>query len=90
MSINIVEAFATKNKCYQAATPLTPRGIMLHSIGVPQPVYAKILISIARMGNPYVSMLLSRETALCIRHCHGLYKRGTVAGVPTERTSVWK
>ncbi len=37
MSINIVEAFATKNKCYQAATPLTPRGIMLHSIGVPQP-----------------------------------------------------
>lgn len=36
MSINIVEAFATKNKCYQAATPLTPQGIMLHSIGVPQ------------------------------------------------------
>ena len=37
MSINIVEAFATKNKCYQMATPLTPQGIMLHSIGVPQP-----------------------------------------------------
>lgn len=32
-----VEAFATKNKCYQAGAPLTPRGIMLHSIGVPQP-----------------------------------------------------
>lgn len=37
MSINIVEAFATKNKCYQTATPLTPHGIMLHSIGTPQP-----------------------------------------------------
>ena len=37
MSINIVEAFATKNKCYRMATPLTPQGIMLHSIGVPQP-----------------------------------------------------
>lgn len=37
MSINIVEAFATKNKCYQIGTPLKPRGIMLHSIGVPQP-----------------------------------------------------
>lgn len=33
---NIIESFATKNKCYQAATPLYPRGIMLHSIGVPQ------------------------------------------------------
>ena len=37
MSINIVEAFATKNKCYQVAAPLMPQGIMLHSIGVPQP-----------------------------------------------------
>lgn len=37
MSINIVGAFATKNKCYQIGTPLKPRGIMLHSIGVPQP-----------------------------------------------------
>lgn len=37
MSINIVQAFATKNKCYQAGAPLTPRGIMLHSIGCPQP-----------------------------------------------------
>ena len=37
MSINIVEAFATKNKCCRMAMPLTPQGIMLHSIGVPQP-----------------------------------------------------
>ena len=35
--MNLIEAFATNNKCYQVATPLTPRGIMLHSIGVPQP-----------------------------------------------------
>ena len=35
--MQIIEAFATKNKCYQAATPLTPRGIMLHSVGTPQP-----------------------------------------------------
>ena len=37
MSINIIEAFATANKCYQVAIPLYPQGIMLHSIGVPQP-----------------------------------------------------
>ena len=35
--MQIIQAFAAKNKCYQAATPLTPRGIMLHSIGCPQP-----------------------------------------------------
>ena len=36
MSINIVEAFATKNKCYQAGEAIYPQGLMLHSIGVPQ------------------------------------------------------
>lgn len=35
--MKIVQAYATKNRCYQGATPLTSRGIMLHSIGVPQP-----------------------------------------------------
>ena len=35
--MNIIEAFATKNKCYQIGTPLKPQGIMLHSIGCPQP-----------------------------------------------------
>lgn len=37
MNITIVEAFTTKNKCYQIGTPFKPRGIMLHSIGCPQP-----------------------------------------------------
>lgn len=37
MSIDIVEAVVTANKCYQAAIPLHPQGIMLHSIGCPQP-----------------------------------------------------
>ena len=36
MTINIVRAFAVKNKCYQAGAALVPRGIMLHSIGTPQ------------------------------------------------------
>ena len=36
MSIEIIEAFAAKNKCYQAGAALVPRGIMLHSIGTPQ------------------------------------------------------
>lgn len=35
--MQIIQAFAVKNKCYQAGAPLYPQGIMLHSIGVPQP-----------------------------------------------------
>ena len=35
--MEIVQAYATKNRCYQIGTPLKPQGIMLHSIGVPQP-----------------------------------------------------
>lgn len=35
--MQITERFAVKNKCYQAGAPLTPRGIMLHSVGTPQP-----------------------------------------------------
>lgn len=35
--MQIIQAFVTQNKCYQAGAPLTPRGIMLHSVGTPQP-----------------------------------------------------
>ena len=31
--MQIIPAFVTQNKCYQAGAPLTPRGIMLHSVG---------------------------------------------------------
>lgn len=37
MSINIVESIVTANKCYQVGAPLRPQGLMLHSIGCPQP-----------------------------------------------------
>lgn len=47
--MDIVEAFATKNKCYQVGAPLTPQGIMLHSIGTPQPNAAVM----ARSYNQY-------------------------------------
>ena len=47
--MDIIEAFATKNKCYQVGAPLTPQGIMLHSIGTPQPNAAVM----ARSYNQY-------------------------------------
>ena len=47
--MQITEEFAVKNKCYQAGAPLTPRGIMLHSVGTPQPSAAVF----ARSFNQY-------------------------------------
>ena len=47
--MEIIEAFAVKNKCYQAGAPLHPRGLMLHSIGCPQPNAAVL----ARYYNQY-------------------------------------
>lgn len=40
--MEIIEAFAVKNKCYQASAALVPRGLMLHSIGTPQPSAAAL------------------------------------------------
>lgn len=36
-NMNIISAIATKNKCYQQGITITPKGLMLHSIGVAQP-----------------------------------------------------
>ena len=47
--MQITERFAVKNKCYQVGAPLTPRGIMLHSVGTPQPSAAVF----ARSFNQY-------------------------------------
>lgn len=47
--MEIIEAYATQNKCYQIGAPLKPRGIMLHSIGCPQPNAAVL----ARYYNQY-------------------------------------
>ena len=47
--MQIIQAFVTQNKCYQAGAPLTPRGIMLHSVGTPQPSAAVF----ARSFNQY-------------------------------------
>ncbi len=37
MKIKIVENLAEKNPCYKAGVKITPKGCMLHSVGVPQP-----------------------------------------------------
>lgn len=40
--MQIIEALATNNKCYQVGALLRPQGLMLHSIGTPQPSAAAL------------------------------------------------
>ena len=40
--MHIIEVFTTGNKCYQVGAPLRPQGLMLHSIGTPQPSAAML------------------------------------------------
>lgn len=47
--MEIIQAYATKNRCYQIVSPLKPRGIMLHSVGCAQPSAAVM----ARSYNQY-------------------------------------
>ena len=47
--MNIIEAFAEKNRCYQIGAALYPQGIMLHSVGCAQPSAAVF----ARSFNQY-------------------------------------
>ena len=47
--MEIIQAYATKNRCYQIGSPLKPRGIMLHSVGCAQPSAAVF----ARSFNQY-------------------------------------
>lgn len=37
MELDLTQQFLTKNDCYKAARPLTPKGVMVHSTGVAQP-----------------------------------------------------
>lgn len=37
MKITIIKKLATKNPCYTSKRHFTPKGIMLHSVGTPQP-----------------------------------------------------
>ena len=36
MNMEIIEAYVTRNKCFQVGEAVYPRGLMLHSIGTPQ------------------------------------------------------
>ena len=45
MGMKLVESLLTKNPCYTAGRKITVKGLMLHSVGCPQPVASVFLNS---------------------------------------------
>ena len=66
--MEILETICTGNRRYRAAEPLTPRGVVLHSIGTPQPSARVLQAYWNRDAGPYVThyVLDDREILHCM------------------------
>lgn len=65
--MNIIESYCTNNSRYKAAQIFSPQGIVLHSIGTPQPK-ARVLYNYwQNNGSPYVVHYMVDDTE--ILHC---------------------
>lgn len=94
--MRLVESFLTKNPCYTAGRKITVKGLMLHSVGCPQPRHRSFLIlGIALLLEVHVCMVsLMGMMERCIRRCPGTTGVGTVAlevrEVEIIRILVWR
>lgn len=66
--MEILETLCTGNRRYRAAEPLTPRGVILHSIGTPQPRARVLQAYWNRDASPYLThyVLDDREILHCM------------------------
>ena len=71
--MRLVESFLTKNPCYTAGRKITVKGLMLHSVGCPQPRAQVFLDSWnhTSFGSACVHGFIDGMMERCIRHCHG-------------------
>ena len=65
--VNITKAYVTKNTRYKKAEIIKPQGIVLHSIGCPQPKASVLLNSWANNSSQYVTHYVLDDTV--IYHC---------------------
>ena len=65
--MTVTEAICTGNRRYRAAEPLQPQGVVLHSIGTPQPDAAVLREFWQRDGGPYVTHYVLDDAK--ILHC---------------------
>lgn len=65
--MNITEAYCTNNSRYKAAQIFSPQGVVLHSIGTPQPKARALYNYWQNNGSPYVVHYMVDDTE--ILHC---------------------
>lgn len=67
MSLNIIEAPATKNPCYQKATPMTAKGIVVHSTGANNPYLKRYVDAPDEVGvNRYNNTWNNPNASTCV------------------------
>lgn len=62
--VNITKAYVTKNSRYKAAEIINPQGIVLHSIGCPQPKASVLQGSWANNSSQYVTHYVLDDTTI--------------------------
>ena len=78
--MKLVEAFLTRNPCYRAGRKIKVKGIMLHSVGCPQP-RASVFIGNWNQESFDDAVCMPLSTGMrvrCIRPCPGIIGGGIV------------
>ena len=84
--MKLVQSIMTKNPCYTAGRKITVKGLMLHSVGCPQPNASVFIKSGIRhlMEQPAYMALLTEMMVRYIRRFRGIIGDGIVHLVQKE------
>ena len=92
MIMKLVQSILTRNPCYTAGRKITVKGLMLHSVGCPQPKASAFINSwnSASYSNACVHGFIDGNDATVYRHCRGIIGAGTAEVPATIPISVWR
>lgn len=85
--MKLVQSILTKNPCYTAGKKITVKGLMLHSVGCPQPSAAVFIKNwnTESYDRPASTALSTETTVPFTRRSLGIIVAGTAAVLPTIR-----
>jgi len=90
--MRLITCYQTKNDCYKKATPMTPRGIVVHSTGASNPNLKRFVDCPAELGvNPYGNHWNNAGLNVMVHAFIGKDKDGavTVANILPYTSAAW-
>lgn len=89
-NMKLVQSILTKNPCYKAGKKITVKGLMLHSVGCPQPSAAVFIKNwnSESYDRACVHGFIDGNDGTVTRRSLGIIVAGTVAALPTIHISV--